>query len=436
MDHRFTQMRMYAARSVPLSARSLMAAVTIVLPLRVSSQASPRQIPLGEAFVFRSVILNEDRELLVTLPESYSRTTVKYPVLFVLDGSSNVLHATASVQFLARARNRVPEAIVVAIPNRNRNRDLTPGPGAVTFERVLAEEIIPWVESHYRAAPDRILWGHSLSASFAVHVLLNRPELFKAYIAASAPVWRYENFAADVSAGLPHAARVRAAVYLAVGEYENENLRGGVQRLVDALKAGDSTTVPEWSFSDMKDQDHNSMPLPSLYWALETRYAKWRFPFFETLAELDSLGGLKALENHYQRFSRHFGYAASVPEERLSSVASIYVAADRHAEVLDLAARYAAPYPRSAEAWVNQAGYDLMRRGRMGPAIAAFKKNTERFPESANAYDSLGEAYCRSGDKAAGQRSYQEAARVAAARTPPSPRIAEYQAKAVKGCDR
>ena len=412
-----------------------MAAVITLLPLQASAQAAPRPIQLGEAVVFRSAILNEDRELQITLPESYSGTTVKYPVLFVLDGSSNILHATASARFLAHARNRVPEAIVVAIPNRNRNRDLTPGPGAVTFQRVLAEEVIPWVESHYRAASDRILWGHSLSGSFAVHVLLNRPELFKAYVAASAPVWRYENFAADMTAGLTRAARARAAIYLAVGEYENANLRGGVQRLVDALKARDSTTAPEWSFSDMKDQDHNSMPMPSLYWALETRYAKWRFPFFETLAELDSLGGLDALEKHYDRFSKHFGYAASVPEDRLSSVVNIYIAADRHAEVLDLAGRYSGPYPRSAESWVNQTGYDLMRRGRTGPAIAAFKENAERFPASPNVHDSLGEAYCRSGDKAAGQRSYQEAARVAAARTPPPARLAQYQAKAAKGCD-
>jgi enterochelin esterase-like enzyme len=152
---------MYAARSVSISARTLVAAATLILPLQVSGQPTPRPLPLAEAFVVRSEILNEDRELQVSLPESYSRTTVKYPVLFVLDGSSNILHATASVQSLARARNRIPEAIVVAIPNRNRNRDLTPGTGAVTFARVLAEELIPWVESHYRAAPERILWGHS-----------------------------------------------------------------------------------------------------------------------------------------------------------------------------------------------------------------------------------------------------------------------------------
>ena len=51
MDYPFTRMRMDGARSIPLGARALMAAVAIALPLRVSSQAAPRQIPLGEAFV-------------------------------------------------------------------------------------------------------------------------------------------------------------------------------------------------------------------------------------------------------------------------------------------------------------------------------------------------------------------------------------------------
>jgi len=190
------------------------------------TQSTNRQIGLGEARSFHSAILNEDREVQITLPETYGRTAISYPVLFLLDGSSHLLHGSATTRFLANARNRIPDMIVVAIPNTNRNRDMTPGPGAATFQRVLADELIPWVERNYRAAPERILFGHSLSASFAVHTLLNRPELFDGYIAASAPLWRYENFAADVKAGLLRAAKAGTAVYLTVGQYENEQLRG------------------------------------------------------------------------------------------------------------------------------------------------------------------------------------------------------------------
>lgn len=133
----------------------LTAALTV--PVRGQAQSSNRQIGLGEARSFHSAILNEDREVQIALPENYGRTAISYPVLFLLDGSSNLLHATATTRFLASARNRIPEMIVVALPNTNRNRDMTPGPGAATFQRVLAEEVIPWVERNFRAAPERVL---------------------------------------------------------------------------------------------------------------------------------------------------------------------------------------------------------------------------------------------------------------------------------------
>ena len=157
-------------------------AASMIANVPISAQSTNRQIGLGEARSFRSAILNEDREVQIALPDSYGRSSISYPVLFLLDGSSHLLHASATARFLASARNRIPEMIVVAIPNTNRNRDMTPGPGATTFQRVLAEELIPWVERNFRAAPERILFGHSLSASFSVHTLLNRPELFDAYV--------------------------------------------------------------------------------------------------------------------------------------------------------------------------------------------------------------------------------------------------------------
>jgi predicted alpha/beta superfamily hydrolase len=122
-------------------------------------------IEMGEQHVLRSRVMNENREILVTLPESYARTTIGYPVLFVLDGSSHILDATATTRTLAAARNRAPELIVVAVPNTsgNRSRDLTPGAGAERFERFFGEELIPWVDKRYRTVPERIIMGHDFS---------------------------------------------------------------------------------------------------------------------------------------------------------------------------------------------------------------------------------------------------------------------------------
>ena len=409
----------------------MLAIISLVLGL---GQSPDSQITLGEVRSFHSAILNEDREVQIALPESYSRTTISYPVLFLMDGSSHLLHATASTRFLASARNRIPEMIVIAVPNTNRNRDMTPGPGAAAFQRVLAEELIPWVERNFRAAPERVLFGHSLSASFAVHTLLNRPELFDVYVAVSAPLWRYDNLAADMRTGLARAAKAATAVYLTVGEYENEQLRGGVLSFATALKGAARAEVPAWSYVDMKDEDHNSTPQRSLYNALEAWYAEWRFPFFENQAELDKVGGLRGLEAHYQRFYKRFGYKVQPPEARLLQVGSIYIAGERHDDVISLARAYSAPFPAMSERLVNQAGYDQLRRGQVEKAVQTFKKNAETFPDSPNVYDSLGDAYCRAGDSASAIRSYQQAAQSAEKRSPTHPRLNWYRDKAKKGC--
>ncbi|MBS1557012.1 MAG: serine hydrolase [Bacteroidetes bacterium] len=48
---------------------------------------------------------------------------------------------------------------------------------------------------------------------------------------------------------------------------------------------------------------------------------------------------------------------------------------------------------------MNSAGYFLLNSGQVAEAVKLFKLNTEAFPNSANAFDSLGESYMIAGDK-------------------------------------
>jgi tetratricopeptide (TPR) repeat protein len=63
-----------------------------------------------------------------------------------------------------------------------------------------------------------------------------------------------------------------------------------------------------------------------------------------------------------------------------------------------------AAFPESV---VNGLGYALLGRDRTDAAIAVFHKYTQWFPNSANAYDSLGEAYMLAGDTARAIASYE-----------------------------
>jgi tetratricopeptide (TPR) repeat protein len=58
-----------------------------------------------------------------------------------------------------------------------------------------------------------------------------------------------------------------------------------------------------------------------------------------------------------------------------------------------------AALPNATEVEINAYGYQVMNAGNKDKAIEIFVLNTVKFPKSANAWDSLGEAYANKGDK-------------------------------------
>ncbi len=63
----------------------------------------------------------------------------------------------------------------------------------------------------------------------------------------------------------------------------------------------------------------------------------------------------------------------------------------------------------ASEAELNAYGYQLLNQKRNSEAIAIFVRNTKEHPDSWNTWDSLGEAYAATGDKAKAVTNYQKA---------------------------
>ena len=61
-----------------------------------------------------------------------------------------------------------------------------------------------------------------------------------------------------------------------------------------------------------------------------------------------------------------------------------------------------------AEDRLNGLGYFLLRQKKVAEAIAFFKANVELYPQSANVYDSLGEAYMENGEKELAVKNYRK----------------------------
>ena len=79
-----------------------------------------------------------------------------------------------------------------------------------------------------------------------------------------------------------------------------------------------------------------------------------------------------------------------------------------HAEEIYAAMRKESPDFKLDESAVNNWGYELMTDNHLSEAIDIFQLNVKNYPDSGNAYDSLGEAYMKSGQKQLAIDSYKK----------------------------
>ena len=150
-------------------------------------------VSVGYSIKFHSDILNEDRIVMVSLPDDYSSTMKKYPVLYMPDGQWHFKHTTQAVGGLS-GNGFMPRMIIVAVQTlENRSRDLAAskdadgklGGGADKFLSFMKKELIPFIEKNYRTYPYRMLSGSSYGGIFTAHAFFDDPEYFDAYLAYS-----------------------------------------------------------------------------------------------------------------------------------------------------------------------------------------------------------------------------------------------------------
>jgi tetratricopeptide (TPR) repeat protein len=61
---------------------------------------------------------------------------------------------------------------------------------------------------------------------------------------------------------------------------------------------------------------------------------------------------------------------------------------------------------------LNDIGYKLLNQGKFQEALAVFQLNVKFYPESWNVYDSIGEAYVKTGDKELAIENYQKSLQI------------------------
>ena len=174
--------------------RLLVLLISCCYAVTACAQGSP--LPDGTTVVvqsFNSTLLDQERQLYVSLPPGYDTMTQPLPVIYVLDGESR-FNVSQGIIAYSRYSAMLPPAIVVGLPNRSREertRFYLPEEGSFPnqFLAHLATEVLPFVERTYRTGGgDRYLIGHSHGAVFTLYALLHRPELFRGYLASDPSV--------------------------------------------------------------------------------------------------------------------------------------------------------------------------------------------------------------------------------------------------------
>lgn len=363
----------------------LLSAFALLLMISAAVIAQPATGTV-KRFSLKSTVLGEDRIVLVRTPVGYETNKESYPVLYMTDGDAHLSHTAATIEFLTR-NGRIPELIVVGITNTDRTRDLSPtkstqknpagelqfptSGGADNFLKFFETELIPEIEKTYRVQPYRVLAGHSLGGLFTVHAMVSKPGLFNSYVAVS-PSLQWENQVTLKRAEefLKNQKQLNVSLFTSLG-----NEPGAIGESFDSFREVLAKTNIKgfaWQAERMDDEDHGSVVLRSHYAGLRKVYEGWQGP--RDLQSGAIIGGLKGADAHYAKLSERFGYKIPVPE-----------------------------------ALINQMGYQLIFAGKPEEAIGVFKANVERYPNSANVYDSLAEAYERGGQLDLAEPLYEKA---------------------------
>lgn len=337
------------------------------------------------------------RAIHVATPAGYEQDSADYPVLLLLDADDTAMFQLwlAQSAYLAQNSAGVPQMIVVGVPNGDdRIHDLTPPPtgssartfrtagGAAAFADFIIDEILPHVRAKYRARPAVVVAGHSVAGLFALDAAAKRPGSFQGIIAMD-PSLQF-NDASLIGPYVELMARSRGATRIFVSSRDGDEVLPRACRLFAARMEQMGALTGNFTYRVYAGATHELVPLSfadGLAFIFEPM-APDRLAIRQLdLATVDSAGlqeALRSSDSAYASAARSLGLSESLPEEVL-----------------------------------NDLGYELMEHDRTVLAIAVFEANVRRYPNSANAHDSLGDGFVAAGDTASAITAYRRALEIA-----------------------
>ncbi len=250
--------------------------------LFVQTSFAQSRLSIGDQHSFYSDILEQDRRIFVGLPRDYTEDK-KYPVLYLLDGGEYYQIAQGVLDYLHHRAVKIPQVILVALPNVDRNTDLTPvyephdpnartieySGGAENFLKFIKHELRPFITDRYSTSGNNILFGHSLAGLFAAYTFLEEPRLFDNYIISDPSLWYGENMLIKKLSvnKLSYFGIEKSVVMTSINRTQDEEdimsqPQAAFMKLLESLP--NMTTTKKL----IEGETHSTVPLKSLYQGL------------------------------------------------------------------------------------------------------------------------------------------------------------------------
>jgi enterochelin esterase-like enzyme len=212
-----------------------------------------------------------DRDVFVYLPPSYSKqTNRRYPVVYFLHG-----YGIGAEQYWNIMR--VPEAAEKAVAAGTAQEMILVHPDAFTlyngsmysnspttgdWEAFVSQDLVSYVDSHYRTIPDRMsrgLAGHSMGGYGTMRIGMKHPEVFSSLYAMSSCC-----LTASLNPGGRGGAQLEALKTPA--EAKAGGGRGGITLLAEAAAWSPNPKKPPF-FLDLPTKDGQPVPEVVARWA-------------------------------------------------------------------------------------------------------------------------------------------------------------------------
>lgn len=376
----------------------LLAFCLLTNPAFPQGKVDKGNIVIGKMDSVQSNILGEQRKIWVHVPDGTDNSKERYPVVYVLDGDGHFSSVVGMIQQLSTGgNNNCPKMIVVAIPNTDRTRDLTPthvdadppfmdsafcqtSGGGENFIAFIEKELMPYIEAKYPAAPYKMLIGHSFGGLAVMQTFVHHTGLFNAYICIDPSMWwDQQKLLQQTRQVLAEKKFKGKSLYLGIANTLEEGMDiNTVQkdtsvdsrhiRSILALQAAfekNEQNGLKYRGKYYPDDTHGSVPFITEYDAL--RFFFDFFPLKFTMEDFtDSTGALAdKYQNHFAQLSQKMGYRI-----------------------------------KPDEAEINFIGYDFLGRKMYQTAERLFKLNVDNYPESYNVYDSYGDYFVAIKDSA------------------------------------